>query len=101
MRRWRKAFWVGGVAALALRGYAAAPTGVSANFTIPPGGNLSDLLKQGGPMVEPLRAPEFFARVFVEMGAPTWPNGFDLDPINLYMNMRKSGDLRQVATARA
>jgi hypothetical protein len=45
MRRWRKAFWVGGVAALALRGYAAAPTGVSANSTIPPGGNLSDLLK--------------------------------------------------------
>jgi hypothetical protein len=35
------------------------------------------------------------------MGAPTWPNGFDLDPINLYMNMRKSGELRQVAAARA
>jgi hypothetical protein len=52
-------------------------------------------------MVEPLRAPEYFARVFVEMGAPTWPNGFDLDPINLYMKMRESGDLRQVAAARA
>jgi hypothetical protein len=63
--------------------------------------DLSDLVKQGGAMVEPLRRPEFFARVFVEMGAPTWPNGFDLDPINLYMNMRKSGDLRHVAAARS
>jgi uncharacterized protein DUF2442 len=62
--------------------------------------DLSDLVKQGGPMVEPLGAPDFFARVFVEMGAPTWPNGFDLDPINLYMNMRKSGDLLHVAAAR-
>ena len=42
-------------------------------------------------MVEPLRAVEFFARVFVEMSAPTWPNGLDLDPINLYMNMRDDG----------
>ena len=30
--------------------------------------DLSDLVKQGGAMVEPLRRPEFFARVFVEMG---------------------------------
>ena len=62
---------------------------------------LSDMLESGGPMVEPLRDPRFFARAFVEMGAPTWPNGFDLDPINLYMKMRKSGNLRQVAAARA
>jgi hypothetical protein len=26
--------------------------------------------------------------VFIESGAPTWPNGFDLDPIQLYMEMR-------------
>jgi hypothetical protein len=63
--------------------------------------DLSGFIREGGPMVEPLRAPEYFARVFVEMGAPTWPNGFDLDPINLYMKMRESGDLRQVAAARA
>jgi uncharacterized protein DUF2442 len=62
--------------------------------------DLSGLIREGGPMVEPLRAREFFARVFVEMGAPRWPNGFDLDPINLYMNMRKSGDLRRVTAAR-
>jgi hypothetical protein len=43
--------------------------------------DFSDILAQGGPMVEPLKAPDYFARAFVEMGAPTWPNGFDIDPI--------------------
>ena len=51
----------------------------------------------GGPMVEPLKALDYFARVFVEMGAPTWPNGFDLDPINLYMQLRDSGALTRAA----
>ena len=59
--------------------------------------DLSGLIREGGPMVEPLRAREFFARVFVEMGAPTWPNGFDLDPINLYMELRDAGALTRVA----
>lgn len=59
--------------------------------------DLSGLVASGGTMVEPLKAPEYFARAFVEMGAPTWPNGFDLDPINLYMEMRKAGELSQVA----
>jgi hypothetical protein len=59
--------------------------------------DLSGLIAQGGPMVEPLRSPEYFARVFVEIGAPTWPNGFDLDPINLYMQMRDAGELTRVA----
>jgi Protein of unknown function (DUF2442) len=59
--------------------------------------DLSDVIARGGPMVEPLRSSEYFARVFVEMGAPTWPNGFDLDPINLYMQMRDAGALTQVA----
>jgi hypothetical protein len=33
------------------------------------------LIDEGGPMVEPLRDPEFFARAFVEMGVPTLPVG--------------------------
>jgi len=41
--------------------------------------DFSDVLAEGGPMVEPLKAPEYFARAFVEMGAPTWLNGFDVD----------------------
>jgi len=59
--------------------------------------DLSDLIAEGGPMVQPLRSPKYFAHAFVEMGAPTWPNGFDLDPINLYMQMRDAGELTQVA----
>jgi hypothetical protein len=31
-------------------------------------------------MVEPLRDPAYFARVFLEDGAPTWPNGLTLHP---------------------
>jgi hypothetical protein len=59
--------------------------------------DFSGLIAEGGPMVEPLKDPAYFARAFVEMGAPTWPNGFDLDPINLYMQMRDAGELSRVA----
>jgi len=59
--------------------------------------DLSALVARGGPMLEPLQDPNYFARVFVEMGAPTWPNGFDLDPINLYMQMREAGELTRTA----
>ena len=59
--------------------------------------DFSDIFAEGGPMVEPLKAPEYFARAFVEMGAPNWPNGFDLDPINLYMELRDAGALARVA----
>jgi len=59
--------------------------------------DFSDVLAEGGPMVEPLKAPEYFARAFVEMGAPTWLNGFDVDPINLYVELRDAGTLMRVA----
>ena len=48
-------------------------------------------------MVEPLKAKSYFDRVFVEMGVPTWPNGYDLDPIQLYMRLREAGALAPVA----
>ncbi len=44
-------------------------------------------------MVRPLKEPTFFARVFVELGALTWPNGFDLDPIALHDLMSVAGEL--------
>lgn len=50
-----------------------------------------------GEMVRPLKDPAFFARVFVELGALTWPNGFDVDPIALHDRMAAAGELRQVA----
>jgi hypothetical protein len=59
--------------------------------------DLSGVIAQGGPMVEPLKARDYFARVFVEMSAPPWPNGFDLDPTNLYMELRDTGALTAAA----
>lgn len=52
-----------------------------------------------GPMTEHLRDPVYFARVFIEMGVPTWPNGCDIDPINQHMLMREAGTLRPVSEA--
>ncbi|MBN9074752.1 MAG: DUF2442 domain-containing protein [Rhizobiales bacterium] len=59
--------------------------------------DLSNLIENGGPMVEPLRDPELFARVFISFGVPTWPNGFDLDAINLHRQMRERGALKKPA----
>jgi hypothetical protein len=59
--------------------------------------DLSDVIAEGGVMVEPLQSKQYFDRVFVELGAPTWPNGFDLDPINLYMELRNAGALHREA----
>jgi hypothetical protein len=52
---------------------------------------------RNGEMVAPLKDPAFFARVFVELGALTWPNGFDLDPIALHDRMSAAGELTPVA----
>jgi hypothetical protein len=59
--------------------------------------DFADVIAAGGPMVEPLKAQDYFARAFVEMGTPTWPNGFDADPISLYMELRDAGALTRVA----
>jgi hypothetical protein len=53
----------------------------------------------GGPMVEPLRDPAFFARVFLEDGAPTWPNGFDVAPGWLRREIEATGALARDAAA--
>jgi hypothetical protein len=59
--------------------------------------DFSDIVAEGGEMVEPLRDLAAFARVFIECGVPTWPNGFDLDPTALHMEMKEQGLLRQTA----
>jgi hypothetical protein len=55
------------------------------------------LVSEPGPMLEPLRDEAYFARVFLEFGAPTWPNGFDIAPEWLRREMEAAGELTRVA----
>jgi hypothetical protein len=48
-------------------------------------------------MVGPLADEAFFSRVFLSNGVPTWPNGFDVDAINLHREMAEQGRLRKTA----
>lgn len=59
--------------------------------------DFSSTAARDGEMVRPLKDPAFFPRVFVELGALAWPNGFDLDPIALHERMLAAGELSQVA----
>ena len=40
-----------------------------------------------GPAFEPLKDPARFAEVFLEHGAPTWPNGADIAPDAIYEDL--------------
>ena len=55
------------------------------------------LVTEPGPMLDPLRDESYFARVFLEFGAPTWPNGFDIAPDWLHREMKDAGELTRVA----
>src|SRR5260370_41682049 len=52
---------------------------------------------EGGTMGEPLKSQKYFARVFLQLGVLTWPNGFDLDSIALHDEMKSAGALRRTA----
>jgi hypothetical protein len=59
--------------------------------------DFSALIKERGAIVEPLRDEPYFARVFLELGALTWPNGYDMCPDWLRMEMEAAGELTRVA----
>ena len=61
--------------------------------------DFADLLAEDGHMIGPLKYPTMFGRVFLLLGVPTWPNGFDLDPINLHAELRSAGLLRAPSAA--
>jgi hypothetical protein len=61
--------------------------------------DFSAIVRDGGPMVEPLRDPAYFARVFLEDGAPTWPNGYDAAPGWLRHEIEATGALGRDAAA--
>ncbi|MDE2156697.1 MAG: DUF2442 domain-containing protein [Xanthomonadaceae bacterium] len=48
---------------------------------------------------QPLADPTFFARYFIELGALTWPNGFDLSAESLRRRLEDMGGLGQDAEA--
>jgi hypothetical protein len=55
--------------------------------------DFSALVAETGPMGEPLRDPAYFAGVFLQDGAPTWPNGFDMCPHWLRREIEATGAL--------
>ncbi|AXK81425.1 DUF2442 domain-containing protein [Pseudolabrys taiwanensis] len=59
--------------------------------------DFAPMVAEPGPVMEPLRDEQYFARVFLEFGAPTWPNGFDIAPEWLRREMAAAGELSQVA----
>ena len=61
--------------------------------------DFAEIGSRTGEMVEPLKDPAYFARVFIEDGALTWPNGYDWDPIALHDEMKAAGLLRRVDAA--
>ena len=61
--------------------------------------DFSFLRTRSGPMVDPLKDPAYFRRVFVEDGVLTWPNGYDWDPIALHDEMKDAGELRPIGDA--
>ena len=61
--------------------------------------DFSAIVAEDGPMVEPLRDTGYFAREFLEYGAPTWPNGFDVAPGWLRCEIEATGGLARDAAA--
>jgi hypothetical protein len=57
------------------------------------------LVAETGPMVQPLRDQDYFRRVFLDHGAPTWPNGFDLAPEWLHREIEAVGALSRATLA--
>jgi hypothetical protein len=55
------------------------------------------MTQESGVMLAPLRDEIYFNRVFLEFGAPTWPNGFDIAPEWLRREMEQAGELSRVA----
>jgi uncharacterized protein DUF2442 len=59
--------------------------------------DFSELIAEGGPMVQPLRDEPYFARVLIDDGILAWPNGFDLDSIALHDRMKSAARMERSA----
>ena len=61
--------------------------------------DFSSMVQEPGPLLAPLRDESYFARVFLEFGALTWPNGFDIAPEWLRREMSARNELQGSAAA--
>ena len=61
--------------------------------------DFASICEKTGPTAEPLKDQSYFARVFIEDGALTWPNGYDWDPIALHDEMKAARLLRRTDVA--
>ncbi len=61
--------------------------------------DFTDMIQEPGVMLLPLRDEAYFVRVFLEFGALTWPNGFDIAPEWLLRDMSALGELHRMAVA--
>jgi hypothetical protein len=59
--------------------------------------DFSSMAEDTGPMVQPFKDPAYFDRVFLEVGALTWPNGYDWSPEALHADMAAAGALKPEA----
>ncbi|SFV30065.1 Protein of unknown function [Devosia crocina] len=61
--------------------------------------DFSDILEDAGPMISPLRDEAVFRKAFLTYGVPTWPNGLQLDPTNLRLELAERGLLSHPVAA--
>jgi hypothetical protein len=59
--------------------------------------DFTSMVNEPGSMLVPLRDEAYFARGFLEFGAPTWPNGFDIAPEWPRREMEAARELTRVA----
>jgi hypothetical protein len=59
----------------------------------------SELVRRDGPVMISLRDPSYFAEVRLEHGAPTWPDGYDMCPDWLRMEMKAASELSEPIAA--
>ena len=55
--------------------------------------DLSPVLQRQTELTLPLADPEYFKRVFLDLGALCWPNGLELSPEAIHRRLKESGAL--------
>ena len=61
--------------------------------------DFSELAERCSHLTAAFKDPAYFARVFLEFGALTWPNGYDWSPEALHRDMDAAGVLKAESAA--